>query len=105
LQNSTAPFAETAAFWAEKTTCSAVSLWIGICTYKLGQEDPWAGDGQMEWQTDFHIPSEEISVLLSMEQIDGIAIYDYATTFEPEDTTIQRAMETERDIISQLFLS
>jgi hypothetical protein len=39
-----------------------------------------------------------------MEQIDGIAIYDYATTFEPEDTTIQRAMETERDIISQLFL-
>lgn len=102
LQNTSAPFADMAALWAEKTTCPDVSLWIGICTYKLGQEDPWAGDGVTEWQTDPHIPSKEITLLLSMEKIDGIAIYDYASTFEPE-TSMQEVLASERQQMQTLL--
>ena len=91
-----------AALWAEKTTCPDVSLWIGICTYKLGQEDPWAGDGVTEWQTDPHIPSKEITLLLSMEKIDGIAIYDYVSTFEPE-TSMQEVLASERQQMQTLL--
>lgn len=83
FQNSTAPFAETAAFWAEQVTCPDVLLWIGICTYKIGQQDTWAGDGMTEWQTDSQVVSKELELLCNMDGIDGAAIYDYASTFQP----------------------
>lgn len=102
LQNTSAPFADMAALWAEKTTCPDVSLWIGICTYKLGQEDPWAGDGVTEWQTDPHVPSKEMTLLLSMEQVEGIAIYDYASTFAPEDA-VQDVLAEERQQMQALL--
>lgn len=102
LQNTSAPFADMAALWAEQTTCPEVSLWVGICTYKLGQSDPWAGDGVTEWQTDPHIPSKEVTLLLSMEKIEGIAIYDYAATFEPE-AEMQEVLAAERQQMQTLL--
>lgn len=102
LQNESAPFEEMATLWAKKTTCPDVSLWIGICTYKLGQEDPWAGNGIQEWVEDPHIPSKEITLLLSMHDIDGIAIYDYASTFSP-DVSQENAMHEEIEAIRILL--
>ena len=78
FQNSTAPFAETAAFWAEQVTCPDVSLWIGICTYKIGQ------------------------LLCNMDGIDGAAIYDYASTFQPE-SSVSEILSSERDAIQVLL--
>ena len=103
FQNSTAPFAETAAFWAKQVTCPDVSLWIGICTYKIGQQDTWAGDGMTEWQTDSQVVSKELELLCNMDGIDGAAIYDYASTFQPE-SSVSEILSSERDAIQVLQL-
>ena len=102
FQNSTAPFAETAAFWAEQVTCPDVSLWIGICTYKIGQQDTWAGNGMTEWQTDSQVVSKELELLCNMDGIDGAAIYDYASTFQPE-SSVSEILSSERDAIQVLL--
>ena len=102
FQNSTAPFAETAAFWAEQVTCPDVLLWIGICTYKIGQQDTWAGDGMTEWQTDSQVVSKELELLCNMDGIDGAAIYDYASTFQPE-SSVSEILSSERDAIQVLL--
>lgn len=80
--NSTCPFAETATRWAE--TATEADLVVGLAAYKMGQYDQWAGAGSAEWQTDPTVLSQEVDLLLTLEGVDGIAFYDYASLFAPE---------------------
>ena len=102
FENETAPFAETAAMWAEMVTCEQVSLVVGIGTHKLGKEDTWAGSGSMEWIEHLDIPSRQAELLLHMEGVDGLAIYDYATTFCSD--TAAEAMAQQTAAIGKLLL-
>lgn len=95
FENETAPFEETAALWAETVTCEDVSLVIGIGTHKLGKEDTWAGSGSEEWQEHLDIPQRQVELLLHMDNVDGIAIYDYDTTFCPETAVDAMAQQVE----------
>lgn len=95
FENESAPFEETAALWANTVTCEDVLLFIGICTYKLGTVDTWAGSGSAEWQEHLDVPARQIEFLLHMEQVDGIAIYDYDTTFHPETAADAMAQQVE----------
>lgn len=84
MENTAAPFREMVDFWEEKVTAAEVALWIGICTYKVGEEDKWAGEGNLEWIENPYVPAEEVAWIREEAEVDGIAIYDYASTFEPE---------------------
>ncbi len=100
LENESAPFAETASLWTEMVTCDEVSLMIGICTYKMGKEDAYAGTGKKEWQKDFAVSSKELALVQEMGL--GAAIYSYDSTFCPPDE-IADQMAAERERIAELL--
>lgn len=83
FENSTCPYRETLDEWRDMTSCP--KLIAGICTYKIGQEDKWAGSGINEWITDSSITEKQIEYALSDRKTDGIAIYSYSSTFENEN--------------------
>ncbi len=93
FENETAPFEDTVALWTKTATCADVSLVIGIGTHKYGKEDIWAGTGSREWQENLDIPSRQVKFLLAMEHIDGIAVYDYSTTFKPDTAAAEMAQQ------------
>lgn len=95
FENETAPFEETVALWSQTVTCKEVSLVIGIGTHKMGREDTWAGSGRKEWLEHLDIPQRQVEFLLHMNHVDGIAIYDYDTTFCPETVTDAMAQQVE----------
>lgn len=83
FENSTCPFAETAALWAE--TADSARLVIGLAPYKIGLTDQWAGSGSEEWKTDSTVLSRQAELILSMENVGGMAFYSYASLFAPEE--------------------
>ncbi|MCD8219998.1 MAG: family 10 glycosylhydrolase [Ruminococcus sp.] len=101
FKNENAPFEDTVAIWTQTVTSDCVSLVVWICTYKLGCEDTWAGTGSTEWVGHLDIPQRQVEFLLQLDGVDGIAIYDYDTTFEPE--TAVNAMAKQVDAITGLL--
>lgn len=93
LQNETAPFEETAALWKKLVTNEKTQLIIGICTYKTGKEDIYAGSGSMEWIEDHGVSSKELEIVRDMNL--GAALYSYNSTFCPADD-IAEDMKKER---------
>lgn len=83
FKNSTCPYEATLDEWCD--IASSAKLIAGVCTYKVGKEDTWAGDGINEWITDENITARQIEMALQKENIDGIAVYSYNSTFEHED--------------------
>lgn len=81
FKNESMPFEETFYDWKEQTT--AVPLVAGICTYKVGKTDKWAGTGKNEWVEDKEIPSRQIGLVL--ENGAGIAVYSYDTLFSEQN--------------------
>ena len=96
-------FPDTVSIWAEATSCEAVSLVVGICTYKLGEEDIWAGTGSDEWIKNLDIPQQQVAFLLEQDSVDGVAIYDYDATFCPD--TAKDAMAEQTAAIRSLLRS
>ncbi len=83
FKNSTCPYENTLNEWCNFT--SSAKLISGVCTYKIGLEDKWAGDGINEWITDNDITARQIEYAMKQENIDGIAVYSYSSTFSRED--------------------
>lgn len=79
-----------------------IKLSIGICTYKIGKIDTWAGEGKNEWIENTNIPTEEIEFITSKEKPIGISIYDYSSTFLPEDN-VKEAMATQVENFSSIL--
>ncbi len=99
LKNESAPFEKTVLGWRELVTNDA-DLVIGICTYKMGQADKFAGSGKNEWIEDKSIPSKETEIVISQDL--GCAIYSYASTFEPSEAAASY-MDAEREQLSQII--
>lgn len=84
FKNESMPFEKTAESWKSENTCENVSLIIGICTYKIGQEDKWAGSGKDEWKNDKNIPSRQAEFVL--ENNCGIAVYSVQSLFDEKNS-------------------
>jgi uncharacterized lipoprotein YddW (UPF0748 family) len=102
FNNSTCPYLDTLKQWASMNEDSSVKLVIGLGTYKIGLEDTWAGSGSTEWIDNPNVVSTQIGYALEDSQVDGVAIYSYASTFEPtgEDSVIGM-VNSEREYISE----
>ena len=100
FNNSTCPFQSTVDEWVSLTKDSPVKLLIGICTYKIGTEDTWAGSGSNEWIENPNVASNEVLSCLNNSYIDGVALYSYASTFEPA-TEVSNLVDAERSAIQK----
>ena len=72
FKNENMPFEDTFHEW-ESMIENGVELTAGICTYKIGNVDKWAGTGSREWIEDSCIPSRECSLVL--KEGAGAAVY------------------------------
>ena len=96
FENEAAPFSETVTEWVQTVTYDSVSLVIGIGTHKYGKVDQWAGSGSMEWTTQWDLPVRQATQVLETDGTDGLAVYDYATTFLPESNAERMAQQVEQ---------
>ncbi len=81
FDNETCGFAEMLALWQGMVQTDGVRLIPGICTYKVGQADDWAGAGRMEWLTEQEIPARQAAAVLETG-LNGVAVYSSASTRE-----------------------
>ena len=81
FDNETCGFAEMLALWQGMVQTDGVRLIPGICTYKVGQADDWAGTGRMEWLTEQEIPARQAAAVLEAG-LNGGAVYSSASTRE-----------------------
>ena len=81
FKNETCPFTDMVQLWRNLTTCKDVSLCIGICNYKDGLEDKFAGTGINEWIENRNITSQETEYVLNQENIYGYSIYSYTAKY------------------------
>lgn len=79
FDNETCGFAEMLALWQGMVQTDGVRLIPGICTYKVGQADDWAGTGRMEWLTEQEIPARQAAAVLETG-LNGVAVYSSAST-------------------------
>jgi uncharacterized lipoprotein YddW (UPF0748 family) len=91
FNNSTCPYLETLNRWAELNENSSVKLVIGLGVYKVGKVDTWAGDGSDEWVTDDVIGSQ-IDYAFANPEVEGVALFDYGSIFEPDDDSVTSKM-------------
>ena len=81
-KNESCPFTDTAERWKSLVTSDSVKLIAGICTYKIGTEDKWAGAGKNEWKDTKGIPANQTATVFEKDIADGIAVYSYESTFD-----------------------
>ncbi|MBQ8434476.1 MAG: family 10 glycosylhydrolase, partial [Oscillospiraceae bacterium] len=84
FKNESKPFNETLLEWKNIVTCEDVRLVAGICMYKIGSEDKWAGSGKSEWIEDKNIPSRQISAVI--ENGVSVAVYSVESLFEEKNS-------------------
>lgn len=87
FENESCPFEETVKRWQNMNTRNELKLVIGLCTYKIGNEDKWAGSGKNEWVENPDIVSRQAE--LCAEAGLGIAVYSYDSTFS-DAISVQR---------------
>lgn len=81
FNNETCPFEKTKDEWASLKTGN-VKLIAGLCTYKAGAKDEFAGKGINEWIDDQGITLRQTEMCTQDPDIDGVAIYSFSATFE-----------------------
>lgn len=81
FENESLPFEKTVEEWKNLNTSENVKLIIGICTYKIGNEDQWAGNGKNEWKENDGIPAKQAKYIFE-NKIDGLAVYSYESLFD-----------------------
>lgn len=82
-ENSECPFEETLDRW-KSISDGNTALIVGLCTYKNGTEDKWAGKGADEWIINDDVTSRQVRDCTDDPKVDGIALYSYSSTFEDE---------------------
>lgn len=82
FENENCPFIKTVKVWQELKTSPDVTLNIGLCTYKIGNEDKWAGSGKNEWIENRDTVLKQIKYCKKNNL--NVSIYSYASTFADE---------------------
>lgn len=90
FENESCPFKDTVKLWREINSCKEVKLIIGLCTYKIGNEDKWAGSGKNEWKENRNIVSEQIQYCAENDL--NISVYSYSSTFSEEIAKEQKSI-------------
>ena len=94
FKNESLPFKNAFNQWADMVSCVDVNLVAGICTYKIGNEDKWAGSGKAEWIEDENIPSRQIEY--AFENDCDVAVYSYESLFDEKN-------KEEKDLIENIL--
>ncbi|MBQ3565624.1 MAG: family 10 glycosylhydrolase [Oscillospiraceae bacterium] len=84
FKNESKPFKETFLEWKNLNVCEDVTLVSGVCLYKIGVEDKWAGSGKNEWIDDRNIPSRQIEFVF--ENDSSVAVYSIDSLFDSKNT-------------------
>lgn len=90
FENQNCPFRETVDKWKSMCVSSDVKLVIGICTYKIGSEDKWAGSGKNEWIENSGIVSAQAEY--AAQNGLGTAVYSYDSTFSEQNAGERRLL-------------
>lgn len=90
FENESCPFEKTSEEWRNMNRGSGVKLVIGICTYKIGKEDKWAGSGKNEWLEKSCIPARQAEYC--SENGTGIAVYSYGSVFGENEKEEREAL-------------
>ncbi len=90
FENESCPFKETVDNWKVLNSCNKISLVIGLCTYKIGIEDKWAGSGKDEW-INSNVVSKQAEYCTQNSL--GIAIYSYDSTFNEKAEDERKRLE------------
>lgn len=88
FKNESMPFEQTLDSWIEKS--KKVKLVAGICTYKIGKSDKWAGSGIDEWLEDSLIPTREAEKV--RESGVSLAVYSYESLFDEKNREEMKAL-------------
>lgn len=105
FKNETCPFEQLVFQWQQLASEGKVKLIIGICTYKIGKEDAWAGTGKDEWLADTTVASREVEYVMSNQKLNGVAIFSYSSTFEPSgDEVLVNTVASECENIRKILV-
>ena len=88
---STSPYLETIGKWSEMTSDSGVKLVIGLGVYKIAEET--------EFLETENIIAKQMTDAFSLENVSGVALYNYSTLFESDETLADK-MSSEREAIT-----
>lgn len=86
FKNENLPFEKIFDRWNKLNDESNVKLVAGICLYKIGNEDKWAGTGKNEWKESKGIPAKQAKMILESEDC-GTAVYSYGSLINEEIST------------------
>lgn len=86
--NSSKPFSETAAQWAEAVTSDKIKLCFGMAFYKSEKQDTYAGGGLNEWCENSDICARQLNVMRGLKNYFGFAVYSYSYIFSDNKSEI-----------------
>ncbi len=101
--NESCPFEKIVDEWVSVKS-DKVKLIAGLCTYKLGSEDKWAGKGINEWIDNNDITFRQTRDCAADPDIDGVAIYSFSSTFEDEissDIMLNGQVQEIREVLEE----
>jgi len=88
FENENKPFEKTLEQWILLEKCDKVKLAVGLAFYKYNSEDVYAGSGKNEWLENGDIISRQIRRILSIDSVDGFALYSYSYVFSKNNDEI-----------------
>jgi len=74
----------------------------GISVYKIGKEDKWAGEGELEWVESEGILAQMVIDANSNERYAGFALFRYGSLFSPTELLVDR-MFLEKEALKKVL--
>ncbi len=87
FKNETQPFTTILKMWDDMITVPGLKLYVGLATYKLGAQDPWAGSGKDEWIGTTTQMKDMVEYARTMKHYGGFVLFRYDFVFEPSNQT------------------
>ena len=101
FENSGVPFKKCLDDWSDLVSGTKVKLYAGLCLYKVGLEDTWAGSGKNEWINSRDILKRQIEYSFGKKGCDGIALYCYNYLFSEgyHNAEIQKEIDNFKNLL------
>lgn len=101
FENSGVPFKKCLDDWSDLVSGTKVKLYAGLCLYKVGLEDTWAGTGKNEWINNRDILKRQIEYSFEKKGCDGIALYSYNYLFSEgyHNAEIQKEIDNFKNLL------
>jgi uncharacterized lipoprotein YddW (UPF0748 family) len=101
FDNALQPYSECINKWQEMLNDSPVRLLFGLAVYKIGAEDPFAGDGSREWIEERQILRRQIEQARETANYGGVIFFSYHWLFNPIHVTdaIQEEIEAFKPLL------